>query len=176
MGWPWDPVEYCWGVSRSLVWLLGWGVGLLAEGELLVHHTSDGSAWIQQEGKGLVGTLGCRRTLQSCDARSLSKELLGSLVLLRLSVKQKAFSGCPLMLSHVDASAHCFSLLTVPLTAMGEASMDPTISADSTAQQDSLFSMTDVFLISLITGLFTYWFFFRKKKEEVPDLPKMQTV
>lgn len=60
---------------------------------------------------------------------------------------------------------------------MGEASMDPTISAaDSTAQQDSLFSMTDVFLISLITGLFTYWFFFRKKKEEVPDLPKMQSV
>uniref|UniRef100_A0A803VEP5 NADPH--hemoprotein reductase n=1 Tax=Ficedula albicollis TaxID=59894 RepID=A0A803VEP5_FICAL len=59
---------------------------------------------------------------------------------------------------------------------MGEPSMDPTISADSTAQQDSLFSMTDVFLISLITGLFTYWFFFRKKKEEVPDLPKMQTV
>lgn len=70
-----------------------------------------------------------------------------------------------------------FSLLTVPLTAMGEASMDPTIpAADSTAQQDSLFSMTDVFLISLITGLFTYWFFFRKKKEEVPDLPKMQSV
>ncbi|KAF4791042.1 NADPH--cytochrome P450 reductase [Turdus rufiventris] len=65
----------------------------------------------------------------------------------------------------------------LPLTAMGEASMDPTISAaDSTAQQDSLFSMTDVFLISLITGLFTYWFFFRKKKEEVPDLPKMQSV
>ncbi|KAI1231896.1 hypothetical protein IHE44_0007537 [Lamprotornis superbus] len=55
----------------------------------------------------------------------------------------------------------------MPLTAMEEPSMDPTISAaDSTAQQDSLFSMTDVFLISLITGLFTYWFFFRKKKEE----------
>ncbi|NXN02269.1 NCPR reductase, partial [Sylvia borin] len=63
------------------------------------------------------------------------------------------------------------------LTAMGDPSMDPTISAaDSTAQQDSLFSMMDVFLISLITGLFTYWFFFRKKKEEVPDLPKMQSV
>lgn len=55
--------------------------------------------------------------------------------------------------------------------------MDPSISAaDSTAQQDSLFSMMDVFLISLITGLFTYWFFFRKKKEEVPELPKMQSV
>nr|XP_054502882.1 NADPH--cytochrome P450 reductase [Agelaius phoeniceus] len=59
---------------------------------------------------------------------------------------------------------------------MGEPSMDPTIAADSPAQQDSLFSMTDVFLISLITGLFTYWFFFRKKKEEVPELPRMQTV
>ncbi|XP_017598453.1 PREDICTED: NADPH--cytochrome P450 reductase [Corvus brachyrhynchos] len=60
---------------------------------------------------------------------------------------------------------------------MGEASMDPTISSpDSTTQQDSLFSMMDVFLISLITGLFTYWFFFRKKKEEVPELPKMQSV
>lgn len=80
------------------------------------------------------------------------------------------------MLSHVAAGAHCFSLLTVPLSAMGEPSMDPTIAADSPAQQDSLFSMTDVFLISLITGLFTYWFFFRKKKEEVPELPKMQTV
>ncbi|NXD25968.1 NCPR reductase, partial [Spelaeornis formosus] len=62
------------------------------------------------------------------------------------------------------------------LTAMGEASMDPTSAADSSAQQDSLFSMMDVFLISLITGLFTYWFFFRKKKEEVPDIPKMQPV
>lgn len=70
-----------------------------------------------------------------------------------------------------------FSLLTESLTAMGEPSMDPSISAaDSTAQQDSLFSMMDVFLISLITGLFTYWFFFRKKKEEVPELPKMQSV
>ncbi|KAF2977266.1 hypothetical protein EK904_008160 [Melospiza melodia maxima] len=59
---------------------------------------------------------------------------------------------------------------------MGEPSMDPSIAADSPAQQDSLFSMTDVFLISLITGLLTYWFFFRKKKEEVPELPKMQTV
>lgn len=71
----------------------------------------------------------------------------------------------------------CFSLLPVPLTIMGDASMEPTISPpDSTAQQDSLFSMMDVFLISLITGLLTYWFFFRKKKEEVPDLPKMQSV
>ncbi|XP_074017030.1 NADPH--cytochrome P450 reductase isoform X3 [Numenius arquata] len=60
---------------------------------------------------------------------------------------------------------------------MGDAGMEANISPpDTTAQQDSLFSMTDVFLISLITGLFTYWFFFRKKKEEIPDLPKMQSV
>ncbi|KAM6296661.1 NADPH--cytochrome P450 reductase isoform 2-T2 [Aegotheles albertisi] len=60
---------------------------------------------------------------------------------------------------------------------MGDAGMEPTVSPpDSTAQQDSLVSMTDVFLISLIVGLFTYWFFFRKKKEEIPELPKMQTV
>nr|XP_009941230.1 PREDICTED: LOW QUALITY PROTEIN: NADPH--cytochrome P450 reductase [Opisthocomus hoazin] len=60
---------------------------------------------------------------------------------------------------------------------MGDAGMEPNISPpDNTGQQDSLFSMTDVFLISLIIGLFTYWFFFRKKKEEVPDIPKMQSV
>ncbi|KAI6074275.1 NADPH--cytochrome P450 reductase isoform X1 [Aix galericulata] len=59
------------------------------------------------------------------------------------------------------------------LIAMGDAGMDaPPAGA---VQQDSFFSMTDVFLISLITGLFTYWFFFRKKKEEIPELPKIQT-
>uniref|UniRef100_A0A8B9MAA6 Uncharacterized protein n=1 Tax=Accipiter nisus TaxID=211598 RepID=A0A8B9MAA6_9AVES len=60
---------------------------------------------------------------------------------------------------------------------MGDAGMEPNISPpDNSAQQDSAFSMMDLFLISLIVGLFTYWFFFRKKKEEVPDLPKMQSV
>ncbi|XP_054250421.1 NADPH--cytochrome P450 reductase isoform X3 [Indicator indicator] len=58
---------------------------------------------------------------------------------------------------------------------MGDA-MEASSPASSTAQQESLVSMTDVFLISLIVGLFTYWMFFRKKKEEVPELPKMQTV
>lgn len=60
---------------------------------------------------------------------------------------------------------------------MGDAGMEPNISPpDNSAQQDSAFSMMDLFLVSLIVGLFTYWFFFRKKKEEVPDLPKMQSV
>ncbi|KFV61779.1 NADPH--cytochrome P450 reductase, partial [Dryobates pubescens] len=46
----------------------------------------------------------------------------------------------------------------------------------SPAQQEPLVSMTDVFLISLIVGLLTYCLFFRKRKEEVPELPKMQTI
>lgn len=54
--------------------------------------------------------------------------------------------------------------------------MESTVSPPEGTAQDSFLSMTDVFLISLITGLFTYWFFFRKKKEEIPDLPKIQTV
>lgn len=59
---------------------------------------------------------------------------------------------------------------------MGDAGMESTVSPPEGTTQDSFLSMTDVFLISLITGLFTYWFFFRKKKEEIPDLPKIQTV
>lgn len=53
--------------------------------------------------------------------------------------------------------------------------MDPTVSPpESTAQEASFLSMTDMFLISLIIGLFSYWFFFRKKKEEVPEFTKIQ--
>ena len=59
---------------------------------------------------------------------------------------------------------------------MGDAGVESTVSPPEGTAQDSFLSMTDVFLISLITGLFTYWFFFRKKKEEIPDLPKIQTV
>lgn len=70
----------------------------------------------------------------------------------------------------------CFFFLPVSLTIMGDAGVESTVSPPESTVQDSFFSMTDVFLISLITGLFTYWFFFRKKKEEVPDLPKIQTV
>ncbi|XP_054022946.1 NADPH--cytochrome P450 reductase [Dryobates pubescens] len=54
---------------------------------------------------------------------------------------------------------------------MGEA-----VEGSSPAQQEPLVSMTDVFLISLIVGLLTYCLFFRKRKEEVPELPKMQTI
>nr|XP_056721238.1 NADPH--cytochrome P450 reductase [Euleptes europaea] len=32
----------------------------------------------------------------------------------------------------------------------------------------------DMFLLAAIIGLLTYWFFFRKKKEEVPDFAKIQ--
>ncbi|XP_025919431.1 NADPH--cytochrome P450 reductase isoform X2 [Apteryx rowi] len=71
-----------------------------------------------------------------------------------------------------ESSPHQRSLIV-----MGDAGMQPTVStSENLSPQDSLFSMTDVFLISLITGLFTYWFFFRKKKEEVPELPKIQPV
>lgn len=36
----------------------------------------------------------------------------------------------------------------------------------SSVAEDSMISMADMFLLSLIVGLLTYWFFFRKKKEE----------
>ncbi|NXA35254.1 NCPR reductase, partial [Eudromia elegans] len=63
------------------------------------------------------------------------------------------------------------------LIVMGDAGMKQTVSTpENPAEQDSLFSMTDLFLVSLITGLLTYWFFFRKKKEEVPELPKISPV
>ncbi|KAF7237003.1 NADPH--cytochrome P450 reductase [Varanus komodoensis] len=35
--------------------------------------------------------------------------------------------------------------------------------------------MVDVFLFSVIIGLLSYWFFFRKKKEEIPEFAKIQT-
>uniref|UniRef100_A0A5F9D2U6 P450 (cytochrome) oxidoreductase n=1 Tax=Oryctolagus cuniculus TaxID=9986 RepID=A0A5F9D2U6_RABIT len=45
---------------------------------------------------------------------------------------------------------------------------------EAAAQEASVFSMTDVVLFSLIVGLITYWFLFRKKKEEVPEFTKIQ--
>ncbi|XP_074869592.1 NADPH--cytochrome P450 reductase isoform X2 [Carettochelys insculpta] len=51
---------------------------------------------------------------------------------------------------------------------------------DSTPESDvpdgALFSMTDVFLFSLIVGLLSYWFLFRKRKEEIPEFTKIQPV
>ncbi|XP_030042001.1 NADPH--cytochrome P450 reductase isoform X2 [Microcaecilia unicolor] len=59
---------------------------------------------------------------------------------------------------------------------MEDSGMDRTISPSeniSSAGEEALFSMADMFLFSLIIGLVTYWFFFRKKKEEIPEFPKI---
>ncbi|XP_028937525.1 NADPH--cytochrome P450 reductase isoform X1 [Ornithorhynchus anatinus] len=40
----------------------------------------------------------------------------------------------------------------------------------------SLFGLTDVFLFSLIVGLLTYWLFYNKKKEEIPEFTKIPQV
>ncbi|XP_078535757.1 NADPH--cytochrome P450 reductase isoform X2 [Lissotriton helveticus] len=61
---------------------------------------------------------------------------------------------------------------------MGDSGIDPNITPSddgSSSQEEALFSMADMFLFSLIVGLLTYWLFFRKKKEEIPDFPKIQT-
>ncbi|XP_020861302.1 NADPH--cytochrome P450 reductase [Phascolarctos cinereus] len=55
------------------------------------------------------------------------------------------------------------------------ADVDPSATASQAGAEDvSLFSVTDVFLFSFIVGLMTYWFFFRKKKEEIPEFTKIQ--
>ncbi|XP_027717482.1 NADPH--cytochrome P450 reductase [Vombatus ursinus] len=55
------------------------------------------------------------------------------------------------------------------------ADVDTSASASEAGAEDvSLFSMTDMFLFSLVMGLLTYWFFFRKKKEEIPEFTKIQ--
>ncbi|KAJ7309012.1 hypothetical protein JRQ81_008297 [Phrynocephalus forsythii] len=57
---------------------------------------------------------------------------------------------------------------------MGSASSKDGIPSPETPEASASFSLTDIFLFSIIIGLLTYWFFFRKKKEEVPEFTKIQ--
>ncbi|PNI88597.1 POR isoform 9 [Pan troglodytes] len=60
---------------------------------------------------------------------------------------------------------------------MGDSHVDTSSTvSEAVAEEVSLFSMTDMILFSLIVGLLTYWFLFRKKKEEVPEFTKIQTL
>lgn len=56
---------------------------------------------------------------------------------------------------------------------MGESGVDSG-TPDVGSEEASLFSMADMVLFSLIVGLLTYWFLFRKKKEEEPEFTKIQ--
>lgn len=58
---------------------------------------------------------------------------------------------------------------------MGDSSMDASATVSETvAEEVSFLSMTDMILFSLIVGLMTYWFLFRKKKDEIPEFTKIQ--
>lgn len=46
--------------------------------------------------------------------------------------------------------------------------------SETVVEEVSLFSMTDMILFSLIVGLLTYWFLFRKKKDEIPEFTTIQ--
>ncbi|MBN3291564.1 NCPR reductase, partial [Polypterus senegalus] len=48
-------------------------------------------------------------------------------------------------------------------------------SVENVVESESVFSMLDLFLFSLIAGLLIYWLVFRKKKEEIPEYKKIQT-
>lgn len=57
---------------------------------------------------------------------------------------------------------------------MGDSNTDTSTTVSETvAEEVSLFSMTDMILFSLIAGLLTYWFLFRKKKDEIPEFTKI---
>uniref|UniRef100_A0A8C9DZP8 Cytochrome p450 oxidoreductase n=1 Tax=Phocoena sinus TaxID=42100 RepID=A0A8C9DZP8_PHOSS len=59
---------------------------------------------------------------------------------------------------------------------MGNSSVEAGATAsDTVAEEVSLFSTTDMIMFSLIVGFLTYWFLFRKKKDEVPEFTKIQT-
>lgn len=58
---------------------------------------------------------------------------------------------------------------------MGDPNTDTSTTVSETvAEEVSLFSMTDMILFSLIVGLLTYWFLFRKKSDEIPEFAKIQ--
>ena len=60
---------------------------------------------------------------------------------------------------------------------MGDSNVDASATVSETvAEEVSLFSMTDMILFSLIVGLLTYWFLFRKKKDEIPEFTRIQPV
>lgn len=65
--------------------------------------------------------------------------------------------------------SHFLSVVAMGLASSKE---EPPATMDESASVP--FSLTDVFLFSIIIGLLTYWFFFRKKKEEVPEFAKIQ--
>uniref|UniRef100_U3F8N0 NADPH--cytochrome P450 reductase n=2 Tax=Micrurus TaxID=8634 RepID=U3F8N0_MICFL len=58
---------------------------------------------------------------------------------------------------------------------MGTASSKDEPSSLKSPEASVSFSMMDIFLFSIVIGLLTYWFFFRKKKEEIPEFSKIQT-
>lgn len=59
---------------------------------------------------------------------------------------------------------------------MADSNMDAgTTVSETVAEEVSLFSTTDMILFSLMVGVMTYWFLFRKKKEVVPEFTKIQT-
>lgn len=76
----------------------------------------------------------------------------------------------------------CSSLLTFVIFLpdsfvinMGDSNTDTSTTVSETvAEEVSLFSMTDMVLFSLIAGFLTYWFLFRKKKDEIPEFTKIQ--
>ncbi|XP_006640872.1 NADPH--cytochrome P450 reductase isoform X1 [Lepisosteus oculatus] len=49
-------------------------------------------------------------------------------------------------------------------------------SPEPVAEETSFLSSVDLFLFSIISGVLIYWFFFRKKKEEIPEFKKISTV
>lgn len=58
---------------------------------------------------------------------------------------------------------------------MGDSNIDTSATVSETvAEEVSLFSMTDMILFSVIVGILTYWFLFRKKKDEMPEFTKIQ--